>query len=147
MGFRDGAYCKLWKLDNSGKFPSGQISISYKDKTSGEYVDDFSGFVTFVGDAAKAVDKMTIPGRFKINGCDVSRTYNKEKQKEFIYFRVFNIEEVEDRGPQKAPTKRESKQQKASDDMSVAELEARLAEAKLRESGKKVADSEDDLPF
>ena len=149
MGFRDGAYCKLWKLDMSGKFPQGQISISRKDKTTGEYVDDFSGFVSFIGEAANAVQKIPNQGRFKIKGCDVSRIWNREKQREFINFRIYDLEDATNVAPpaNNQPQQRSSAKSSGSQ-MSVAELEAKLAEAKLRESGKNVADdSGDDLPF
>ncbi len=147
MGFRDGAYCKLWKLDTSRKFPQGQISISRKDKQTGEYVDDFSGYVDFMGEAANAIQKIPAQGRFKIKGCDVSRIWSKEKQREFINFRIFDLEPVEQNSA--APAQRSAKS-KTNDDMSVAELEARLAEAKMKAAGKKVAtdnEDEDELPF
>lgn len=148
MGFRDGAYCKLWKLDTSGKYPQGQISISRKDKDTGEYVDDFSGFVSFIGEAATAVKKIPASGRFKIKGCDVSRVWNKEKQREYINFRVYDLEDATNTAPatnNQQQTRNTDKNQ--GSEMSVAELEARLAEAKLRESGKNVAGGDDDLPF
>lgn len=148
MGFRDGAFCKLWKLDTSGKYPTGQISISRKDKDTGEYVDDFSGYVTFIGDAANAVKKLPAQARFKIKGCDVSRIWSKEKQREFINFRVFDLEDVTNtRSTSNDQQKARTPANKQSEDMSVAELEARLAEAKLRESGKSVAEDPDELPF
>jgi len=149
MGFHDGAYCKLWKLDTSRKFPQGQISISRKDKQTGEYVDDFSGFVDFMGEAATAVQKLPAQGRFKIKSCDVSRVWSKEKQREFINFRIFDLEPAEQNAA--APAQRTAKG-RDDDDMSVAELEARLAEAKMK-AGKKAAekfvpvDDADELPF
>ena len=149
MGFRDGAYCKLWKLDNSGKFPQGQISISRKDKDSGEYVDDFSGFVSFIGAAADAIKKIPTGGRFKIKGCDVSRVWNKEKQREYINFRIYDVEDATNTGTPQTPNQQKtgSATKNHKEDLSVAELEARLAEAKLRESGKNVAGGDDELPF
>lgn len=149
MGFRDGAYCKLWKLDNSGKFPQGQISISRKDKDSGEYVDDFSGFVSFIGAAADAIKKIPTGGRFKIKGCDVSRVWNKEKQREYINFRIYDVEDATNTGAPQTPNQQKtgSATKNHKEDLSVAELEARLAEAKMRESGKNVAGGDDELPF
>ncbi len=147
MGFRDGAYCKLWKLKTDRKFPDGQITISRKNKDTGEYVTDYQGFVSFVGAAAEKVVKLKEGARFQIKGCDVSRTYDKEKGREYINFRIFDLEsQDEDKSQEQASTGTKAK--KNDDNMSVAELEARLAEAKLRESGKAVADDlPDDLPF
>ena len=148
MGFRNDAYAKLWKLDMSRKYPEGQISISRKDKTTGEYVTDFQGFVTFNGKAAEDIQKVPKEGRFQIKQCDVSRVFNKEKQREYTNFRVFEIDANVDNGGQRQQTSgRAPATAKGDDNMSVAELEARLAEAKLRESGKNVAGDPDELPF
>ena len=70
MGFRTGAYAKIWKVepfsDTSTKL---RISISRKNKQSGEYEQDFSGFVSAIGTAAakkaaclKEGDKIVITG-------------------------------------------------------------------------------------
>lgn len=46
MGFRTGAFAKVWEVtpmsDTSTKV---RISVSRKNKQSGEYEQDFSGFV------------------------------------------------------------------------------------------------------
>ena len=53
MGFRTGAYAKVWEIspmsDTSTKL---RISISRKNKQTGEYEQDFSGFVLCIGSAA-----------------------------------------------------------------------------------------------
>ena len=53
MGFRTGAYAKVWEVtpmsDTSTKV---RMSISRKNKQSGEYEQDFSGFVLAIGTAA-----------------------------------------------------------------------------------------------
>ena len=50
MGFRTGAYAKVWEVtpmsDTSTKV---RMSISRKNKQSGEYEQDFSGFVLAIG--------------------------------------------------------------------------------------------------
>ena len=51
MGFRDGAYATVWEITDEGKYASVRLSISRKDKQSGEYKTDFNSIVRFVGDA------------------------------------------------------------------------------------------------
>ena len=53
MGFRTGAYAKVWEVtpmsDTSTKV---RMSVSRKNKQTGEYEQDFSGFVLCIGTAA-----------------------------------------------------------------------------------------------
>ena len=63
MGFRTGAYAKVWEVkpfsDTSVRI---RLSISRKNKSTGEYEQDFSGYVTAVGTAAAlAVEKDCLP--------------------------------------------------------------------------------------
>lgn len=59
MGFRTGAYAKIWEVtpmsDTSTKV---RLSVSRKNKQTNEYEQDFSGFVLAIGTAAakKPVD-------------------------------------------------------------------------------------------
>jgi len=104
MGFRTGAYAKIWGVtplsDTSTKL---QLSISRKDKRTGEYVTDFSGFVMCVGTAAasKAVG-LTDSSRIKLGDCDVSTVYKKDGDKKTVYtnFKLFSFEEVENNSDQ-----------------------------------------------
>ena len=53
MGFRTGAYAKIWEVtpmsDTSTKV---RLSVSRKNKQTNEYEQDFSGFVLAIGTAA-----------------------------------------------------------------------------------------------
>lgn len=52
MGFHTGAYATVWEITETGsKFSKIRISTSRKDKESDEYVTDFNGFVSMVGDS------------------------------------------------------------------------------------------------
>lgn len=95
MGFRNNAYATFWGIPES-VFPTltkGRISVSRKNKDSGEYETDFSGFVNFVGTAA-ANKAMSLKerDRIKLENVDVSTTYDKEKNKTYTNFKVFNFE-------------------------------------------------------
>lgn len=53
MGFRTGSYATIWSVESaSDTRTKARISISRKNKQTGEYDTDFSGFVDFIGTAA-----------------------------------------------------------------------------------------------
>lgn len=98
MGFRNGSFAKVWEIKPiSDKKTDLRISISYKDKQTGEYIDDFSGFVSCCGSipASKAA-RLKIGDRIKLGNVDVSRVYNKEKQTRFDTFKVFSFDTLTD---------------------------------------------------
>ena len=56
MGFREGAFATVWEITNmSDNFSKIRVSTSRKDKKTDEYVTDFSGFVSLIGEAHKKV--------------------------------------------------------------------------------------------
>ena len=74
MGFRTGAYAKVWEVtpmsDTSTKV---RMSISRKNKQSGEYEQDFSGFVLAIGTAAaKKAAGLKEGNRIKLGDVDVT---------------------------------------------------------------------------
>lgn len=82
MGFRTGAYAKVWEVtpmsDTSTKV---RMSISRKNKQSGEYEQDFSGFVLAIGTAAaKKAAGLKEGNRIKLGDVDVTTKYDKEKK-------------------------------------------------------------------
>ena len=98
MGFRNGSFAKVWEIKPvSDKKTDLRISISYKDKQTGEYIDDFSGFVSCCGSvpASKAA-RLKVGDRIKLGDVDVSRVYNKEKQTNFETFKVFSFDTLTD---------------------------------------------------
>ena len=82
MGFRTGAFAKVWEVtpmsDTSTKV---RMSISRKNKQSGEYEQDFSGFVLAIGTAAaKKAAGLKEGNRIKLGDVDVTTKYDKEKK-------------------------------------------------------------------
>ena len=99
MGFHTGAYATVWEITETGsKFYKIRISTSRKDKESDEYVTDFNGFVSMVGDANKNINLISdaLEGggrcRIKIGSCDVSNRYDKEAGREYTNFAMFDFE-------------------------------------------------------
>lgn len=103
MGFRKGAYAKVWEVDPvSDTRTKLRISISRKNKQTGEYEQDFSGFVLFIGTAVAAkAAKLSKGDRIQLGDCDVSTRYDKETEKTYTNFKVFSFEEDEEAGSEK----------------------------------------------
>lgn len=98
MGFRNGSYCTVWTVEpKTDAITKGRISISKKNKNTGEYVTDFSGFVSFIGSitAQKAL-KLKEGSRIKLGDVEVTNKYDKEKQITYTNFNIFSFDELED---------------------------------------------------
>ena len=107
MGFRTGAYAKVWEVtpmsDTSTKV---RMSISRKNKQSGEYEQDFSGFVLAIGTAAaKKAAGLKEGNRIKLGDVDVTTKYDKEKKITYTNFKMFSFEldDEETRSPSTEP--------------------------------------------
>lgn len=94
MGFRTGAYAKVWEVtpmsDTSTKL---RMSISRKNKKTDEYEQDFSGFVLAIGTAAASkAAKLKEGDRIKLGDVDVSTKYDKDKKITYTNFKMFSFE-------------------------------------------------------
>lgn len=97
MGFRTGSYAKVWAVEpKSDTNTTVRISISRKNKQTGEYEQDFSGFVSFVGTAtAKKAACLKEGDRIKLGDIDVTTSYNAEKKITYTNFKCFSFETEE----------------------------------------------------
>lgn len=100
MGFRTGAYARVWDTkpisDTSTKL---RISISHKNKDTGEYIQDFSGFVFCVGSAAASKAARLREGdRIKLGDVDVTNKYDRDKKITYTNFKIFSFDSVESGG-------------------------------------------------
>lgn len=98
MGLRMGAYATVWQVEPvSETLTKGRISISRKNKASGEYEQDFSGYVSFVGTlAAKKAASLQERDRIKIGDVDVTNRFDKEKNITYTNFKIFSFEMADD---------------------------------------------------
>ena len=85
-------YAKIWEVKEvKDKYTVCSVSTSKKDKQTGRYVQDFSdGKVRFVGKAHR--QKPQAEQNIKIIDCGVSVIYNKEKNKTYTNFVIFDYE-------------------------------------------------------
>lgn len=92
MGFRSGAYAKIWELEQTENAVNARISISRKDKNSGQYTQAWGGYARFYGDAAQAVQNAGKGGRIKLGEVDVTNRYDAEKKITSTYYSVYTAE-------------------------------------------------------
>ena len=105
MGFRAGAYCKVWKVEKgNGNFYVAEMSTSKKAKDrSGnviqengkdKYETDWSNkFVRLVGTAAKQAETLSNGASVKIDSCEVTNKYDKEKNTTYTNYVIYAFAE------------------------------------------------------
>lgn len=93
MGFRPNTYAKVWSIEQGkGNFQNVKLSISHKDKMTGQYETDFSDYCMFIGDAQDKVKQLKGGERIMIKDVDVSNKYDKALNKMYYNFKVFDFE-------------------------------------------------------
>lgn len=96
MGFRTGAFCKVWDVDQiSDRKVKLRVSISQKQK-DGEYAQEFSDFPVCLGSAcANQAARLRRGDTIKLGDVDVTNRYNKEKKITYYDFKIFSFEKVD----------------------------------------------------
>ena len=85
------SYATVWKVEDKGKYCSGRISTSKKDKRTGNYVNS-NWQIRFIGhsfEPAKALkekDKITITNGF------IENIWDKENNRNWLTLVVFDFE-------------------------------------------------------
>lgn len=93
MSFRQNSYCVVWEIkQGTGNFTDVRLSSSKKNKQTGEYETDFSGFVRFIGGAHQKAASLKEKDRIKLGDCEVTNRYDKEKKTTYTNFAVFDFE-------------------------------------------------------
>lgn len=127
MGFGQGRYAKIWKVENKGKYHVAEMSTSKKNRETDQYETDWQNkFVRLVGSAHEQIESMDISKSVKIGSCEVTNKYDKEKNITYTNYTIFGFEDPN--GDSTAPKKQ--------------------TETKTKDSFIGVSDTEDDeLPF
>jgi hypothetical protein len=111
MGFRNGSYIKIWEIEDKGNYSIANISISRKNKDTGEYDTEFQEkFVKIVSSAHKMLQGISIPKNglsVQIKACDVTNKYDAEKKQKYYNFVIFEIESNDNTTVTKVETKPE----------------------------------------
>lgn len=100
MGFRQGAYAKVWSVENKGNYSVGNVSISRKNTNSNLYETEFQdGYVRFVGDGHEAIKGLQIPKGgiwIQITSCDVTHKYDAATERVYTNFVIFGLDVMDD---------------------------------------------------
>lgn len=144
MGFREGAFATVWEITNQGdSFSKVRVSTSRKDKKTDEYVTDFNGFVSLIGEANKKLGlferSLDEDGRCRIRlgACDVSNRYDKDAGREFVNYTLFDFEMPDGSGSDAAEAPKEKKTPKGG----------KKQKAKPSALTEEESDEDGDLPF
>lgn len=94
MGFRNGAYATIWEVTPvSDRVTRCRLSISRKRKDTGEYEQDFGGFVSFLGTAAASkAARLHERDRIQLGQVEVTNTYDKVQKKEYTNFNCYEFD-------------------------------------------------------
>lgn len=94
MGFRTGAYARVFDVKpKSGTMTSVRLAVTRKDKMTGEYVDEFSGWTSFIGsEVAKTAMSLKPGDRVKLGDVDVLTRFDKDKGISYITYKVFSYD-------------------------------------------------------
>lgn len=96
MGFRQGSYAHVWKVEDKGNYHVAQISISRKNKETNQYETEWQdSFVRLVGTAHQQIKTMDISRNVKIGSCDVTNKYDANKKTTYTNYVIFNFDDVD----------------------------------------------------
>ena len=100
MGFRKGAYARIWEVKPvSDTFVRARITISKKNKETDQYEEEFGDYIAFVGSvAAKNAARLHKGDRIQIGDCDVRNRYDREKKAKYYNFQVYSFESANGSG-------------------------------------------------
>lgn len=154
MVFRDGPYVTVWEITNQDKnYAKIRMSASRKDKETGEYFTDFSGFVSLISGAFKQLGRIEQAleedgrCRIKINTFSISNRYDKEEGREYTNYAILDFsfpgEENDDSAEE---TDRPKKAKKPTSKSSKAGNKKKSPPPDLDDEGDDEEDDED-LPF
>lgn len=106
MGFRNGGIAKVWEVQpGKGNYTRVRMSTDRKNKQTGQYEQDWSGFANFVGTAHADASKLTARDRIKLGEVEVTSRYDKERKQEYINYTVFSFETMDSAGSKTAAPK------------------------------------------
>lgn len=94
MSLRSGAYATIWEVRNNNGTVSVNLSTSRKDKTTGNYVTDWSGWMTVYADQ-DAMLQLPRKTRIIIGDFAVSNRYDKETHQTNTHYSLFGYRLVD----------------------------------------------------
>ena len=118
MGFRVGYIAKCWQIiPGNGNYTKVRLSTSKKNRDTGEYEQDFSGFVMMIGRANAKAQRLQEGDRIKLGEIDVTTTYNRDQGKEYVNYKCFDFDPADDAPNQQRPSNVDSNPVEGDDDI------------------------------
>lgn len=75
----------------SGRSTKVRASNSRKNKDTGEYDTEWSGYITFAGDAHRKLRSVGLKEKVQIIDCDVTTKYDEVKRIQYTNYMVWDI--------------------------------------------------------
>lgn len=114
MGFRTNTHARIWSVEpGRGKFTKVNLSVSRKNKETGQYETDFSDYCMFIGEAHAKAALLKRGDRIKLGDVDVSNRYDKATEKKYVDYKVFSFDLADAAGD--APAQRATNDTVAND--------------------------------
>lgn len=135
MGFRTGAFAKVWEIrEVSPAITRVKMSVPRRNKDTGAFETDFSGYVSMIGSARAKADKLRRGDRIRLGDVDVSTYYDRENNKDYTNFKCFSFEFAEnytspysyDRASDSPPERKEAASSTPVDSTPVEDLDEEL---------------------
>ena len=92
MGFRTGSFAKIWDIEDKGRSTRVRMSVSRKNRETGEYEQDFSGYCSLIGTAHAKASRLKKGDRIRLGEVDVSTNFNKEQNREYVNYKCFSFD-------------------------------------------------------
>ena len=97
MAFCNGHYMKLWQIKpemtKTGK-SIYKCQASTSRKTNNGYQTDWSGWVTFIGNAVDVISTLSEKDSIKIGQCSVTNNCNKDKGITYTNYTIWECEDA-----------------------------------------------------
>lgn len=92
--FSNEKYAKVWKIYPKDKADQKytDVQLSTSKKTKKGYETDFNDNVRLIGEAHAKAAELEANDRIKILSCGVSSFYNREKNKKYYTFCIFDFD-------------------------------------------------------
>ena len=97
MGLRQGGYVTVWEVKpKTQAITQLRVSSSKKDRTTDEYVTDFSGYISVLGsEVASRAMSLKSGDRIRLGAWELTNKYNKEKGETYWNVAVYEFENAD----------------------------------------------------
>lgn len=92
MSFANGKLAKIWEIKPKENYTEVKISTSRKEPNSDDYIQDFGGFVRFIGKANDKIKKCNGTENIKLISVETTNRYDRAKATMYTNYACFDFE-------------------------------------------------------